>query len=95
MRKKFHHANRIDLEIMWLHALGLEDNKKNAEVKENEGIRVPNSGVCNIKDTQRNKICKFPSGAKLFSWAKRTKEKSKLLSSSYFGWHFIILISLT
>ena len=83
LRKKYKYAEKVDLEFMWLHALGMNSNNNvdlvgaADELKRNQGIWAPDSGPC--ADSERNKICTLSSGAKYYSWANRNKEKGKLL----------------
>ena len=81
LRKKYEYAETIDLEFMWLHALGLNSNNHadesigvDDEFKRNKGIWAPDSGTC--ADSERNKICTLSSGAKYYSWANRNKERA-------------------
>ena len=77
MRKEFPHTEIINREIMWLHAYGLQDVKK--EWKRNEGIRAPNSGPCNLIENEQT-ACIFTSNDKFYSWRHRDKEPAKMLS---------------
>ena len=81
LRKKYEYAETIDLEFMWLHALGLNSNNyadvslgASDELKRNKGIWAPDSGPC--PDSKCSKICILSSGAKYYSWAIRNKEKA-------------------
>ena len=80
MRKKYKYAEKIDLEFMWLHALGLNsygdesESLVDDELKRNEGIWAPDSGPCAY--IEHNKICSLSSGAKYYSWANRNKERA-------------------
>ena len=72
VRKKFGHADKIDLEIMWSDALGLRSSiYVDDEIKQNNGIWAPDSGPCEPeKDTV---TCELPSGSRYYSWAQREK----------------------
>ena len=75
MRKKFHHADKIDLEIMWSDALGLSSRYVWGEIKQNNGIWAPDSGPC--EPAEKTAPCQFPSaasGSGWFSWSQREKE---------------------
>ena len=73
MRKNFLYAENIDLEIMWLHALGLDSNMVEDALKQNNGIWAPDSGPCDTNEP--SKICELQSGSKLYTWGQRNKEK--------------------
>ena len=75
VRKKFIHAEKIDLEIMWLHALGLDTNNVHDEIKKNNGIWAPDSGPC--ERVEQTEICSLPSGSEYYSWGQRNKVKAK------------------
>ena len=71
MRKNFIHAEKIDLEIMWLHALGLDTNNVHDEIKKNNGIWAPDSGSC--EPAKETITCELPSGSRYYSWGQREK----------------------
>ena len=48
MRKKFVHAEKINLEIMWTHAFGLYSSHVEETIKQNNGIWAPDGGPCTI-----------------------------------------------
>ena len=73
MRKQFSQSEIIDREIMWLHAYGLQNARK--ELKRNQGIWAPDGGPCDLSE-QRAK-CSLPSHSKFYSWGLRNKEAAK------------------
>ena len=79
LRKKYKYAEKVDLEFMWLHALGLTSNgdqslRVDDGLKRNKGIWAPDTGPC--VDSKRKKICALPSSEKFYSWATRNKENA-------------------
>ena len=77
MRKEFPHTETIDREIMWLHAYGLQDVRK--ELKRNEGIRATDSGPCELREKEETG-CLFTSNSHLYGSRHRDKEPAKMLS---------------
>lgn len=71
MRKNYIHAEKIDRELMWSHALGLSTNHVEEEIKTNDGIWAPDSGPC--EQTEQTEVCSLPPGSKYFSWKEREK----------------------
>ena len=74
MRKNLVHAEKIDLEIMWSLALGIQTNYVNKDIKKNDGIWAPDSGPC--EQTDQTEVCSLPPGSKYYSWGQRNKEKT-------------------
>ena len=69
MRKGYEHIEKIDRELMWLDAYGLQEPRN--EIRRNKGIWAPDSGPCTTKTAR--KPCKLPSGSKMYSFANREK----------------------
>ena len=82
MRKNFIHAEKIDLEIMWLHALGLDTNNVHDEIKKNNGIWAPDSGLC--EPAKETEPCKFPTGSRYYSWGQREKGTCQIVDNLSF-----------
>ena len=74
MRKNLAHAETIDLEIMWLHALGISNVQVEDVIKQNNGIWASDSGTC--KESRMTEVCSLPSGSEFYSWGKKNKEKT-------------------
>ena len=68
IRKGYSHAAKIDNELMWLDALGINHKGE----RRNQGISAPDAGSCSEVGTR--KTCKLPSGSKYYTWADRDKE---------------------
>ena len=81
MRKNFVDAEKIDLEFMWSHALGLSTNYvlETETIKQNNGIWAPDSGPC--EPVGQTEVCSLPSGSEYYTWGKRNKGKAQLLIS--------------
>ena len=75
MRKKLVHTERINLEIMWSHALGLYSDYVKETIKQNNGIWAPDSGPC--EPVGQTEVCSLPSGSEFYSWGKRNKVREK------------------
>ena len=61
MRKGYEHIEKIDHELMWLDAFGLQETWN--AIRRNTGIWAPDAGPCDAKETaQTGKPCKLPSG---------------------------------
>ena len=67
-RKGYEHSAKIDNELMWLDALGRNEEKP----WRNHGIWAPDSGSCDIADKTR-KECELPIGSKFYTWGERDK----------------------
>ena len=70
IRKGYGHIEKIDNELMWLDAFGLQDPEEE-EIRRNTGIWVQDAGQCDLKEAK--KPCKLPSSSKMYSWANREK----------------------
>ena len=74
IRKTFAHTQKIDNEIMWLHAhFGISrDFQKYFHTRNrNRGIWAPDGGICELGEQTRT--CELPDGSKLYSWGNRDK----------------------
>ena len=79
VRKGYEHIEKIDNQLMWLDALGLQEPEK--EIRRNSGIWAPDSGTCEEKAT--SKPCELPDGSKLYKWADREKEMQNCYFSTF------------
>ena len=88
MRKFFLHANKIDLEIMWSHALGSSSTYDGklvlAEIKQNNGIWAPDSGSCKPAKEKITSTCDLPSGSDYYSWGQREKGTCQIVDNLSF-----------
>ena len=63
IRKGYEHFEKIDNELMWLDAFGLQDPGGWAEISRNTGIWAPDAGPCEAKEAEiTGKPCKIPGG---------------------------------
>ena len=74
VRKGYQHIEKIDSELMWLDAFGLQDVSSFTEIRRNTGIWAPDAGPCQLKESKiTGKPCKIPGGFLMYPWAKREK----------------------
>ena len=75
IRKGYEHIGKIDNELMWLDALGLQMSQwLDNDDRRNTGIWAPDAGPCDAKETR--KPCKLPWGSKYYSHADREQVTS-------------------